>query len=139
LGERVRQFFGIDSLRRLQHMVAHREIERPRIAAFAPNVLEAARAGDRSAVEVRREAVEALAELVHVAHRRLGSSLRLPIAPIGGLFADGDFVERWRWAMRALEPSAQIVKPKHGPAVGALRIAYRDAGIDVGSLAVNEG
>ena len=139
LGERVRGFFGVDSLRSLQHMVAHREIERPRIAEFAPAVLEAARAGDRNAVEVRREAVDALAGLVHIVHRRLGSSLRLPIAAVGGLFGDDDFLQRWRWTMRALEPSAKIVKPNHGPAVGALRIAYRDAGIDVGPLAVNEG
>jgi N-acetylglucosamine kinase-like BadF-type ATPase len=138
LAERACEFFGVDSLRALQHMVAHREIERPRIAAFTPTVLEAARAGDRNAVEVRRAAVEALAALVHVVHRRLGSSLRLPIAPLGGVFADDDFLERWRWTMRALEPAAQIVKPKHGAAVGALLIAYRDAGIDAGPLVASE-
>jgi N-acetylglucosamine kinase-like BadF-type ATPase len=138
LAERAREFFGVDSLRSLQHMVAHREIERAQIASFTPAVLEAARAGDRNAAEIRRAAVDALARLVHVVHRRLGSSLRLPIAPLGGVFGDDDFLERWRWAMRALEPAAQIVKPKHGAATGALLIAYRDASIDVGPLASNE-
>jgi len=138
LGERTREFFGVDSLRSLQHMVAHGEIERPRVAAFARRVLEAALAGDRNAVDVRREAIEALAELVHVVHRRLGSSLRLPIAPLGGVFADEDFRGRWKWAVRALEPAAQIVKPKHDGATGALRLAFRDAAIDVGPLAASD-
>jgi hypothetical protein len=36
--------------------------------------------------------------------------------------------------MRALERSATIVKPRYDPVVGALRLAYRDAALDVGSL-----
>lgn len=127
-------FFGLASLRALQHAVAHGEIERRRVAAFAAIVLQSARDGERSALELRRRATEALARLVHVVHRRLGSARALPIAPLGGVFSDGEFHEHWKWAMRALERSATIVKPKHEPVIGALRLAYREASIDVGSL-----
>jgi N-acetylglucosamine kinase-like BadF-type ATPase len=133
-GPRVLAFFGLESLRAVQHAVLRGELERPRVAAFAPVVLEAARNGDRGAAEIRHDAVGALAQLVHVVHRRIGSSRKLPIAPLGGVFADAEFLERWKWAMRALEPAAAIVKPRGDAAGGALRLAYRDAGFDVGPM-----
>jgi N-acetylglucosamine kinase-like BadF-type ATPase len=134
LRDRALAFFGVASLRALQHAVAHGEIERKKIAAFAEIVLKAARDGERGALELRRRSADALARLVHVVHLRLGIARKLPIAPLGGLFADDEFYENWKWAMRALERSATIVRPKHDPVAGALRLAYREAGFDVGSL-----
>ncbi len=128
------EFFNRTSLRALQHAVAHGEIERSRVAAFAEVVLQAARDGERGALELRRRAADALAKLAHVVQGRLASARALPIAPLGGLFADQEFHEHWKWAMRAHERSAAIVKPKHDPVVGALRLAYREADLDVVSL-----
>jgi glucosamine kinase len=128
------EYFGIASLRALQHAVAHGEISRSALAGFAAVVLQAARQGERGALELRRRAVDALARLVHVVHHRLGAARELPIAPLGGMFSDGEFHEHWKWAMRALERSATIVKPKYDPVVGALRLAYRDAALDVEAL-----
>lgn len=127
-------YFGVASLRALQHAVAHGEISRSALAGFATVVLQAAREGERGALDLRRRAVDALARLVHVVHHRLGAARELPIAPLGGMFSDGEFHEHWKWAMRALERSATIVKPRYDPVVGALRLAYRDAALDVGSL-----
>ena len=138
LAERARHFFGVGSLRALQHAVAHHEIDRPRIAAFTPHVLEIARHGERGAIEIRAAAIEALAGLVHATLRRLGTSLRLPIAPLGGLFDDLDFLDRWRWAVRAREPAARIVKARNNAEFGALRLAFRDAGIEAGPLGERE-
>jgi N-acetylglucosamine kinase-like BadF-type ATPase len=135
LGPLAMVHFGAPSLRALQHGVAHGEITRAMLAAFAPAVLAAARDGDRNAGDIRSEAAAKLARLVHMVHRRLGSSRKLAIAPCGGVFADADLLDHWKWAMRALEPAATIVKAKSGGATGALRLAYRVAGIDVGSLA----
>ncbi len=135
LGPRALAFFGVDSLRALQHAVAHGEIDHSRLAAFAAVVLVAARAGDRDAAEIRQAAVNALARLGHLVHRRLGSSKRLGIAALGGVFSDGEFLDRWKWAMRALEPAAHIPKPLYEPAIGALRLAYREAALEVASLA----
>jgi len=135
LGPLATIHFGAPSLRALQHGVAHGEITRAMLAGFAPAVLAAARDGDRNATDIRREAAGMLASLAHVVHRRLGSSRKLAIAPSGGVFADADLLEHWKWAMRALEPAATIVKAKQDGPIGALRLAYREAGIDVGSLA----
>jgi N-acetylglucosamine kinase-like BadF-type ATPase len=128
------EYFGVESLRALQHAVAHGEISRSTLAGFAAVVLQAAREGERSALELRRRAVDDLARLVYLVHHRLGAARKLPIAPLGGMFSDGAFHEHWKWAMRALERSATIVKPKYDPVVGALRLAYRDAALDVESL-----
>jgi len=134
LGPLATTHFGVASLRALQHGVAHGEITRAMLASFAPAVLAAARDGDRDAGEIRRETAGMLARLAHVVHRRLGSSRKLAIAPGGGVFADPDLVDHWKWAMRGLEPAATIVRPKEDGTLGALRLAYREARIDVGSL-----
>jgi N-acetylglucosamine kinase-like BadF-type ATPase len=134
VGRRALDFFGLSSLHSLQQAVAHDELGRSALAGFAPVVLRAAHEGDHGALAIRRRAVDELARLVHVAHRRLGMARRLPIAPIGGLFADEGFHEHWKWATRSLEPTASIVKPKYDPAMGALRLAYREAAIEVGAL-----
>ena len=133
-GRRALEFFDVASLRALQQAVAHGEIGHSALASFAPVVLRAAHEGDRAALAIQRRAADELARLAHVVHRRLGMARRLPIAPIGGLFADGLFLEHWKWAMRALERTATIVKPKHEPALGALRLAYGEAAIEVGAL-----
>ncbi len=136
LSPRVLAFFGVGSLRVLQHAAAFGEIDRARLASFSTIVLAAARENEPVAVDLRRRAADALASLAHLVHRRLGSSRRLAIAAAGGLFDDGDMLEHWKWAVRAIDRSAALVKPRAEPAMGALRLALDDAGLQAGARAL---
>jgi glucosamine kinase len=127
--------FGVASLRALQHAVAHAEIDRPSLAAFAPFVLAAAERGDRDALAVRREAVAQLAELARtVDERLLPAPLRL-VTYAGGLFENAEFSAAFEDALVATLPHAEIVEPLGDPLYGALRLAFRAAGIEPESLA----
>ncbi len=126
--------FGVTSLRALQHRFAHGELRRAEVAAFAPVVLRAAREGNQMAEEIRRDAAAALARLAHVAQQRLGVARNLSIAPIGGVFADSALLERWKWNVREFDRGATVVAPRHEPALGALRLAYREDGVEIGAL-----
>ncbi len=121
--------FASNSLRALQHAVAHGEIDRPALAAFAPAVLAAARAGAADACAVRRTAADELAVLARTVDERLPpASLRL-VSYAGGLFADEAFGEIFEDSLVLALPHAEIVAPLGDPVDGALRLAFHAAGL----------
>jgi len=126
--------FGLDSLRALQHAVAHGEVSAAALAGAAPVVLAAADDGDRVGDEVRRAAVAALARLAHLAQRGLVTRT-VRIAPSGGVFRNPGILDRWKWNVREYERSATLVAPRYAPVFGALLLAYRVAGESVPALA----
>ncbi|MGP6159468.1 MAG: N-acetylglucosamine kinase [Vulcanimicrobiaceae bacterium] len=121
--------FALGSLRALQHAVAHGEIDRPALAAFAPAVLAAGRAGDADARAIRSNAADELAALAQTVDERLEpASLRL-VSYVGGLFADEAFSEAFEDALVVALPHAEIIAPFGEPVHGALRLAMRAAGL----------
>ena len=128
------EHFGLDSLRALQHAVAHGEVSRAALADAAPVVLAEADSGDRVGDEVRRAAVAALGRLAHLAQRGLGAARNVRIAPSGGVFRNAGILERWKWNVREYERAATLVAPRYGPVYGALLLAYRAAGAPVPAL-----
>jgi N-acetylglucosamine kinase-like BadF-type ATPase len=122
--------FASDSLRALQHAVAHGEIGRPALAAFAAAVLTAARAGDADGRAVREAAAVELAALAQTVDERLPpASLRL-VSYVGGPFADEDFSAAFEDALVLALPHAEIIEPLGEPVEGALRLALRAAGVE---------
>ena len=128
------EHFGLDSLRALQHAVAHDEITRSALAGAAPVILAAADVGDRVGDEVRRAAAAALARLAHLAQRGLGAARNAPIAATGGVFRNAGVLERWKWNVREYERGATLVAPRYAPVFGALLLAYGAAEVRVPSL-----
>jgi glucosamine kinase len=112
---------NLATLRAVQHAFAHGEIVRPQIAALAPLALE-----DASLLE---KAAEKLAELAALVAHRLGGE-RWAVCGAGGLFAASPALRRtWLRKVEAVLPKATVVEARDDAALGALRLAYRAAGI----------
>jgi hypothetical protein len=56
------------------------------------------------------------------------------IALAGGVFDDAGFRERVRTAILERMPNARVVAARYSPAAGALLLAYREIGLDIGEL-----
>ena len=112
------------------HTLYSSEWPRSRAAALAPLVDAAAGEGDRVAGEILSGAGQQLAMLAGAVRAQLwrrGEAVE--VAYIGGVFRSGRVRERFRMLVE-LEEGAQCGAPRHGPAEGALREAYRAAGLD---------
>ena len=102
---------------------------RQRIAALAAIVDRIAEDGDPVAIGVLHNAAKELVLLAGSVRRQLwaeGESVR--IAWVGGVFRSATLLERFR-TLAGLEENTICEPPRHGPAVGALLLAYRAAGI----------
>jgi N-acetylglucosamine kinase-like BadF-type ATPase len=118
---------SLPSLRALQQAFAHGELTRSALAAFAPPLLELARAGDVEAHLIRSEAARALAELARRAHAQLAPVQHRRVSYVGGLFADEPLIATWREAVAERIAGALIAPPLAEPACGALQLACRMA------------
>jgi N-acetylglucosamine kinase-like BadF-type ATPase len=107
------------------------EWPRSRVATLARLVDRSAAEGDAVAVGILRGAARELATLAGAVREELwGPDSRLEIAYIGGVFQSSILLE----SFRTLVESRQGVRcgpPRRGPAEGALREAYRSAGLEM--------
>ena len=77
-------------------------------------------------------AARQLAKLAGAVREELWApAAQLEIAYIGGVFQSGTLLETFRMLVEARE-GVQCVPPRRGPAEGALRAAYRSAGLEIG-------
>lgn len=113
-------FFTQPSIRRFARAFYAGEISRDRLAAFSAAALEFG-----PARVIAERGAGALAALAGVAVRD-GAPAR--VALVGGMFADARFRERVAHAIRVGIPAAKVVDPAYDPSVGALLLAYREAG-----------
>ncbi|MBV8198092.1 MAG: hypothetical protein JO263_08150 [Candidatus Eremiobacteraeota bacterium] len=119
-------FFAQRTLRDLVHAVGAGEITRDRIASFAPAVLRR-----REFRELADRGADRLAQLAIDAIRAGAPPL---VALCGGVFGDEHFARRVSDAIRVGIPDAAIAPAKYDPALGALLLAYREAGVNVNGL-----
>jgi glucosamine kinase len=115
------EFFGLPSLRAIARAFYSGELSRDRIAAFASAGMRAT----KSCTQVRVAATY-LSSLVQEAVLR-GAPPR--VALVGGMFSNEDFAAEVREQVKRSLPDAELVVPHYDPAVGALLLAYREAGI----------
>jgi N-acetylglucosamine kinase-like BadF-type ATPase len=102
---------------------------RPRVAALAARVDEAALQGDAVARDILHNAAQNLAALCTSVRSRLwksGEAAR--IAYVGGVFRSHMLTERFRMLLE-LEEGNRCASALHSPAAGALLEAYRSAGL----------
>ena len=115
----------------LLHRMYTAELPKPRIAAMARVVDEAAVNGDPVAIELLNAAANQLATITAAVRGQLfhaGENVR--VAWMGGVFRSNLLRERFRMLVE-LEDGVAAGPPAMGPAAGALMEAFRLAGLDV--------
>ena len=118
------------------HRLYTPEWPRARTASLAPLVSRIAEEGDPVAAGILHGAAASLATLAASARRQIwkeGDPVRL--AWIGGAFSSPVLLERFRTLVE-LEGTVSAAAPEHIPAVGALLLAGRSAGITLTPTAV---
>lgn len=131
LGEAALAFFDRRDLRELATAAIQGRIGRAEVASFARVVHDAARLGDRDALQLVDAAAAALAALAASTLERLGSTGVIAIALAGGAFANDAFFERTREQLGLLAPRALVIRPRYEPAIGAALLAFTEAGLAV--------
>jgi N-acetylglucosamine kinase-like BadF-type ATPase len=121
----------------LLHRFYTPEFPRPRIAAMAKLVDQAAGEGDAVAREILVETGQALAELAAAVRKQLFRGEEARISYLGGVFRSPIVHERF-FKLLESEPGNRVVAPVHGPAAGALLEAYRTAGLHCALSSVPE-
>jgi N-acetylglucosamine kinase-like BadF-type ATPase len=121
---------GATDVNDLLHRFYTDEFPRPRVAALAPLVDQAASAGDNVAKQVLLEAGASLAGYGAAVRERLfAASETVPIVQAGGAFNSRFVQEGFRGALQGT--AIRIMSPRFDPAVGALLAAYASAGVEM--------
>lgn len=125
---------GVSDADELLHLLYTPEWTRDRIAAIAQIVSRVAEEGDPTATSILQNAARELALQVASVRRQLwtdGEAARISWA--GGVFRSTIVLERFRMLV-SIEGNNSCEEPKHGPAVGALLLAWRAGGVRVEGL-----
>jgi glucosamine kinase len=128
LAEAALEHFEVADLRALAQAFYLGRISRAELAAFAPVVGDAANAGDAPARTIIEEGAIALSELVVQVKRRLDFPPRVRVAMSGGAFLDATLRTTVERTLRT-DPGIELVAAQTDPMVGALRLAFREAGL----------
>jgi N-acetylglucosamine kinase-like BadF-type ATPase len=114
---------------RLLHLFYTPDWPRQRVASLAETVNRIAEDGDPVAIGILHNAARDLAMLAASVRRQLWKEAESTrVAWVGGVFRSDVLLARFR-AVVSLEGNTICEAPKHGPAAGALLLAYRAAGI----------
>jgi N-acetylglucosamine kinase len=115
----------------LLHALYTPDWPRSKVATLAKIVDGIAESGDPVAIDLLNNAAQQLAFLAAAVRRQLfqdGEPSKL--AWIGGVFASSILLSRFKTLIE-LEGSVTAGPPLHGPAIGALLLAYRAEGVRV--------
>lgn len=122
----AQEFFAMDTLRQIGRAFYRAELTRDRVAAFAQIALRF-----ESFRPIANRGAERLASLAVIAIKA-GAAARVGLS--GGVLRDTQFRQRVTDAIVASVPEVEIVVARCEPAEGALRLAYRELGLEVGEL-----
>jgi N-acetylglucosamine kinase len=132
LRESLLEATGSESANQMLHRFYTGDWPRSRVASLARLVDAAAVAGDAVALEILRGAAQQLATLAEAVREELWApGAALEVAYIGGVFQSGILRESFRTLVESPE-GVRCGAPRRTPAEGALREAYRSAGLEWG-------
>jgi N-acetylglucosamine kinase-like BadF-type ATPase len=131
---RLPEALGMPDLESVLHARTGRGTARPVIDRLAAVVLDEASRGDAVALRIVREHGRELGDYALAAARKVGMDLAEPFGLVltGGVFRHEGrelrdaVVER----VRNSAPKVEVASKCHSPVVGALRLAFREAGLD---------
>jgi N-acetylglucosamine kinase-like BadF-type ATPase len=120
---------SVSDANELLHIFYTPDWPRQRVAGLAEIVDRIAEDGDPIAVGVLQNAARELALLVGSIRRQLWAEAEpAHVSWVGGVFRGAILLDRFR-TLATIEENTVCEPPRHGPAVGALLLAYRAAGI----------
>jgi N-acetylglucosamine kinase len=129
LRDRLLEATGSRNANDMLHRFYTPDWPRSRVATLAPIVDAAAAEGDPVAAQILNNAAQELAMLAASVRGQLwGPGDPVDVAYIGGVFQSCIVLERFRMLIE-MDGTAHCGPPLYGPAEGALREAYRAAGV----------
>lgn len=131
--ERIMSHFKVGEAYELIERIYGCEDRVCEVASIAPIVLEAASEGDPASKEILERALEELEVLALAVIRGLGmEDEEFPLALVGGVFEAWDLTaEPLAKRIRASSPKCRVIKPRFKPAVGAVLMALKEAGVEI--------
>ena len=127
----VLDFFGREKIRDVTNDYYFAKMSRDDLAKFARAASDAAAAGNVTIANQIRFGANVLAQSAASAARRLGLRESFPVAGVGGMFGGALMREYFAESLRNELPDAVFARPRFNPAIGALLLAYRQAGIKI--------
>jgi N-acetylglucosamine kinase-like BadF-type ATPase len=122
---------GASDANEMLHLLYTEEWPRSRVADLARTVDYIAEEGDPTAIGLMQQAAQQLALLIASVRRQLWSDGEpVPVFWTGGAFQSTTLLDRFRLLI-ALQDPAVCAAPLHGPAAGALLLAWKSAGLQV--------
>ena len=130
---------GCGDLRALQSLLYSASLARPEVANLAVAVSQAAVEGDHVAQAILAEAGHELAcHAVTVISRLDLRYQAIPVAPVGGVFQAGEWVQRpFRDHLGDTTPRARVIKPAFPSVIGALLLVYREVNVPASESVLN--
>jgi len=120
---------GVADADELLHLLYTPEWPRQKIAGLAQVVDRVAQEGDPIATSILQNAARELALQVGSVRRQLWTDAEaVHVSWTGGVFRSTTLLERFRMLV-SIEANNACEPPQHGPAIGALLLAWRAAGI----------
>ncbi len=129
--EMVLEFFGRTEIREVTDDFYNGKISRDEIASLAKRAHEVAADGNQTIHRQIFDGVEVLAKSVTRVAGKLNFQSAFPVAGVGGMFRAQLMNEYFKTSLAEKNSLADCVKPRFGPAIGALLMAYRQAEIEI--------
>lgn len=127
---RLLEFYDLRHIEDIKPII-YREFDKARIAAFAEQVAESARAGDDLSVQIFRQAAADLATQIEVIHSVLHFDGPAEVTLIGSTFHAGEvFIGPLREHLRQVTGGRDFSTPRLPPVGGSLWLASRAAGVE---------
>lgn len=127
----VLDFFGRSEIREITDDFYNGKISRDEIAAFAKHAHIAAAKGNLAIREQIFYGVAVLTESVRIVAQKLNFLTAFPVAGVGGMFRADLMNEYFTTSLIDKIPHAKFIKPRYGPAIGALLLSYTQAEIKI--------
>jgi N-acetylglucosamine kinase-like BadF-type ATPase len=131
LEQLVLDFFKRKAIREVTNDFYNAKMTRDDLASFARAAHEAAEAGNSSIQEQIKFGVRVLIDSVGSAARRLRFNENFAVAGVGGMFRARLMKKYFPETLKKEIPTAVYTEPQFNPAIGALLLAYKKAGIDI--------
>jgi N-acetylglucosamine kinase-like BadF-type ATPase len=129
LRDKLLNAVGADNANDLMHRFYTTDFPRPQIASYSKLVDEAAREGDRVAIEILNRAAQQLAGFASSVRQALfAKNEPATVCPVGNVYKSEILRTRFEMLI-GLEEANTFAEPLYGPASGALIEAWQMAGI----------
>ena len=135
--EMVLEFFKRAEIREVTDDFYNGKVSRDEIASLAKRAHEIAAEGNQTIRRQLFDGAEVLTEGVCRVAEKLNFQAKFPVAGIGGMFRATLMKEFFENSLAERNSLAAFVKPRFGPAIGALLLAYEQGKIKISADLLN--